>query len=299
MSIDIFKDYQSIIPDYKEFIKILDTPLPTHLRINTLKIAPNILIERLEKKGIRIEWTLKKYMCLNLKDCDHPGNMIEYSLGYIHPQALTSCLASIILNPKPNSLILDLCASPGGKTSHIAQLVGNSGLIVANELNRYRHIPLIYNLSRLGVTNCIVTAYQGQQFPLKTKFDFIIADVPCSGEGNIRFTGQKIRFTHKKLKKIKDSQKRIILRAFDLLSDNGILLYSTCTYNPEENEEVVDFLLKERDAKLVSFASPIPAEPGIYSWKGKLYDKQIRYTKRFYPHRVNSVGFYMAKIRRR
>ena len=94
-------------------------------------------------------------------------------------------------------------------------------------------------------------------------------------------------------------QKRTIIRGFDLLNENGEMVYATCTYNPEENEGVVDFLLKHRDARCLPIDLPFPGEPGLCEWKGEAYDEQLRRTIRFYPHRLDSVGFFVARIGRR
>ena len=94
-------------------------------------------------------------------------------------------------------------------------------------------------------------------------------------------------------------QKKIILRGFDLLKDKGEMLYSTCTYDPRENEEVVDFLLNNREAELLPINLEVDYEPGIIEWRNKKYDARIDQSARFYPHRVNSVGFFMARIGRR
>ena len=297
----IFDDYRTIIPEFELFSEILHNPLPIHIRINTLKTDPVWLIDSLEEKGVHLERIFRDddtlYLAPTLKS---PGNLIEYFLGHIHPQALTSCLASIVLSPGKNSYVLEMCAAPGGKTSHLAQLINNTGLIVANELYPNRHIPLGHTLERLGVLNTVITGYQAQEFPLKQRFDYILADVPCSGEGGFRKIkeGSTYRETTEK-DKLPDLQKKIILRGFDLLKEEGEMLYSTCTYNPEENESVVNFLLQNRDAVLLPLDAGFDSEPGILEWRDEKYDTELQKTARFYPHRINSVGFFMARIGRR
>jgi 16S rRNA C967 or C1407 C5-methylase (RsmB/RsmF family) len=231
------------------------------------------------------------------RDLRSPGNLLEYYLGHIHLQALTSCLASLVLAPKPDSYVLDMCASPGGKSSHMAQLMNNSGLIVSNELYPKRHVQLGHTLMRLGVLNAIVTGYQAQQFPSKQMFDYVLADVPCSGEGTFRFRGEYGAYRRKRGRiKLPPLQRKIILRGYDLLKAGGRMVYATCTYDPIENEAVVQHLLTHRDAELVPIEAEIPSEPGITSWKGEDYDRCLKRTARFYPHQVNSVGFFMAKV---
>ncbi|MCJ7683994.1 MAG: RsmB/NOP family class I SAM-dependent RNA methyltransferase, partial [Desulfobacteraceae bacterium] len=259
------------------------------------------LVHLLEEKGIQLIPSTQRYQTLFLAPgLTSPGNLLEYFLGYIHPQALTSAIAALALAPKENSYLLDMCAAPGGKSAHCAQLMNNTGLIVSNDLYSNRHISLGHTLSRLGVLNAVVTGYQAQEFPLKQRFDYVLADVPCSCEGRFRKTREESTYREDKGKaKLPYLQKKIILRGFDLLKESGQMLYSTCTYNPEENESVVDFLLKERNAELLPIDVGFDFEPGITEWKDKKYDKQLKNAVRFYSHRLDSVGFFMARIGKR
>lgn len=299
----IFECYQEIIPDLSLLEESLKRPLPMHFRVNLLKIETEKLIEILREKGVYLKSTGDGsgtiFEASGLKSL---GNLIEYFTGYIHPQALTSCLAPFALAPEPETSVLDMCASPGGKTSQLAQIMNNSGLVVANEPYPNRHIPLAHTLSRLGVLNTVFTAYQAQEFPLKQRFDYVLADVPCSGEGRIRhiregYTGNP-NGRHIKRSRLLALQKRIIIRGYDLLKDKGEMLYSTCTYDPDENEAVVHFLLENRDAELLPINLGFYSEPGLTRWRDKTYDKQLEHAVRFYPHRVDSIGFFMARIGR-
>lgn len=298
---ELFEEYREFVPDFDSFLMCLRAPLPNHLRVNRLKTSPAAVIAMLDERGISLKPAGVGDDVLYEAPMDlMPGKLLEYFLGYIHPQALTSCIASMVLAPAPDSSVLDLCAAPGGKTSHMAQLMHNTGIIVANELHLRRHAPLIHTLSRLGVLNTVLTAYAAQEFPLKEPFDFVMADVPCSGEGRWRLSREPHAKEESKYRgAVVEAQKRMILRAFDLLREQGIMVYSTCTYNPTENENVVDYLLKNRDADLVPFEKVPGVEPGITQWRKEKYDGRMQVTGRFYPHRIDSVGFFVAKIRRR
>ena len=301
MDTAFFNSYRNIIPEFALFQESLRSPLPVSLRINRLKIKPKLLVQALKKRGIPLKRAVDSHDTIYFAPGLHaPGNLLEYYLGYIHPQALTSCFASMALSPKSDSYVLDMCAAPGGKTSHMAALMSNTGLIVANDLYPNRHVPLGHTLDRMGVLNTVITGYQAQEFPLRQRFDYVLADVPCSGEGRFRKTkeGMRYRETGKKAR-LPDLQKRIILRGFDLLTENGEMLYSTCTYNPEENEAVVQYLLEKRDARLLSIDTGRGQEPGIQCWGEKTYERELSKTARFYPHRIDSVGFFMARIGRR
>jgi NOL1/NOP2/sun family putative RNA methylase len=297
----LFEEYREFIPDFDDFLESLNYPLPTHLRINLLKVEPHLLVLNLAKKGIYLKKSVAgEETFFWAPDLAAPGNLIEYYLGHIHSQSLTSCLATLILAAKPGSFVLDLCAAPGGKTAHLAQMMNNSGLIVANELFSDRHGLLSVTLARLGVMNTILTSYPSQEFPLRNSFDYVLADVPCSGEGRFRVHYEKLRVTGDKRKaKLVALQKRTILRGFDLLKEDGTLVYATCTYNPQENEAVVDYLLKNREAKLLPIQTGLAVEPGLGEWQKEHYDRELQKTARFYPHRTDSVGFFMARIGKR
>ena len=296
----LFEYYRDIIPDFSLFQESLHAPLPTHLRVNRLKTNPSALIRHLRDRGIPLESSSAQADTLySAHGLEAPGNLLEYFLGHIHPQALTSCLAALALKPSKGSFVLDMCAAPGGKTSHMAQLMENSGCIIANELYPSRHIPLGHTLEKLGVMNTLITAYQAQEFPLKQRFDSIMADVPCSGEGRFRKKRPTDRYlVTGPVERLVRVQRKIILRGFDLLNEGGVMLYATCTYNPEENEAVVNHLLKNRPARLLPIDVGMDYEPGVLGWKDRTYDRQINRTARFYPHRVDSVGFFMARIGR-
>jgi NOL1/NOP2/sun family putative RNA methylase len=299
---DYFEKYREIIPDFNAFQQSLKNSPPVYLRVNRLKTEPCAVIRDLRRKGIRVQGVKELddevLVAPHLKS---PGRLLEYFLGYVHPQALTSCLVSLLLPVQPDSFVLDMCASPGGKTAHMAQRMQNTGLIVANELYTKRHIPLSHTLSRLGVVNTIITGYQAQEFPLRQRFDYILADVPCSGEGRFRLRSAFSRYEERGSRAaLCGLQRRVILRAFDLLAENAEMVYATCTYNPEENESVVDFLLKNREeADLLPIHLGFAAEAGLVSWKGEAYDRRMERACRLYPHRLDSVGFFVARIGKR
>jgi tRNA (cytosine49-C5)-methyltransferase len=296
-----FETYHDIIPDFSLFQESLTKPFPVHLRINSLLAQPAKAVSALRKKGVSITRACREHDTLYIaEDLPYPGNLLEYFLGHIHPQALTSALTALALHPRKHALVLDMCAAPGGKSAHMADLMENTGFMVCNDLFANRHVSLGHTLSRLGVQNSVVTGYQAQEFPLRQQFDYILADVPCSCEGRFRITPNDTQYRENRRKALlPDIQKKILLRGFDLLKTDGEMLYATCTYNPAENESVVNFLLEERDAELLPIHLGIAFEPGLSEWNSEIYDKRLKRTARFYPHHVDSVGFFMARIGQR
>ena len=293
-----FETYHDIIPDFPLFQESLTKPFPVHLRINSLLAQPAKAVSALRKKGVSLTRACREHDTLYIaEDLPYPGNLLEYFLGHIHPQALTSALTALALHPRKHALVLDMCAAPGGKSAHMADLMENTGFMVCNDLFANRHVSLGHTLSRLGVQNSVVTGYQAQEFPLRQQFDYILADVPCSCEGRFRITPNDTQYRENRRKALlPDIQKKILLRGFDLLKTDGEMLYATCTYNPAENESVVNSLLMERDADLLPIHLGIAYEPGLSEWNSETYDKRLTGTARFYPHHVDSVGFFMARI---
>ncbi len=300
LATEFFKKYKDLIPDYEAFLDSLRGEIPTSIRFNTLLCDPMRLAEAMRASGIELHPTPLGPDFWIAPSLAKPGNSIFHLCGYIYSQNLSSGIPAIALGPRPGELVLDMCAAPGGKTTQMAAYMKNTGIIVANEPSAARHPGLVANLRRLGVINTIITPYRGQDFPLRVRFKRILVDAPCSGEGNGRMgpMGELIG-TSPRPKDLHELQVRILLRAFDLLEEEGTLVYSTCTYDPMENEAVVDALLKARSAKVMPFQLDIPHDPGIGVWKGRSFSEEVCNAWRIYPHRLQSVGFFLAKICRR
>ncbi|NOY65404.1 MAG: NOL1/NOP2/sun family putative RNA methylase, partial [Nitrospirae bacterium] len=240
-----FLIYRDIIPDFDDFLESLNIPHPSHLRVNTIKTTPEVLIERLKKYNTQLT-PLPLKNAYAFEGLEKPGATIEYFLGFYHLQGLSSMLPPLIMDLKADHSVLDMCASPGSKTTQISALMNNRGLIVANELNRQRLSILKFHIERLGVTNVVVTNYQAQNFPMKypdgtpLRFDRVLLDAPCTGEGRFRKIlrsdeAEKMRpFSEKSSWIMSRYQKQMILKGFDLLREGGIMVYSTCTYSPYE-----------------------------------------------------------------
>lgn len=293
-----FAAYADIIPDFHAFCQVLHTMSPRCLRVNTMRIRPAIVASMLAQQGYRVTPCSFAPELLLVEQLIRPGGLREVMLGYCQPQALTSALASLALEPRPGERVCDLCAAPGSKTTHMALLMRDQGTIVANDRHDKRLSMLEHNVKRLGLTNVITTRYAGQNFPLRHRFDRVLVDAPCSGEGTYRWDarGRLLNFRRSQ-GDLPRLQTRLLLRGFDLLAEGGTLLYATCTYNPEENESVVQALLDQRPAALQPIPLEVPHCPGLSQWRTQSYDPAMEHCWRLYPHHVNSVGFFLARIR--
>ena len=219
------------------------------------------------------------------------GNTIDYATGWIHTQSFSSMLPPHILNPKPGDRVLDICAAPGSKTTQCAALMQNHGIILANDKNKGRISALVNNLERLGVINTTTMNQDGGRFTTSHKFNKILVDAPCSGLGSNKsaYTWWDELYS----RNICALQTAILRRAYSVLDPGGTLIYSTCTYSPEENEAPVSRLLeKNPEAKLEQVEIP-NSEPGLPD-----FGREFKKVARIYPHKFNSEGFFVAKIRR-
>jgi len=211
-------------------------------------------------------------------------------------------LPILALNPQSNEFILDLFASPGSKTTQIAAKMNNQGTIIANDLKIERIKILSSNLERCGVTNTIITrndaiALCSKLSKANYKFDKILLDAPCSGEGTLRSSPKTFLIWNLKvIQKLSRQQKKFIAFALKCLKKGGILVYSTCTHSPEENEEVIDFALRNFPVKIESISLPLKCCQGITSWEGKIFNKEINKACRIYPQDNDSEGFFLAKL---
>lgn len=234
------------------------------------------------------------------------GRALEHLLGYYYIQELASMLPVIALKPKKDEIILDLCSAPGSKTTQIASEIKNTGTIFANEISMGRLKILASNLERCGVTNTIITKKDGVAFSNKIKkqnieFDKILIDAPCSGEGTLRSSPKTyLMWNIKAIKNLPKIQKNLLFSAFEILKKDGEIIYSTCTHAPEENEGIVDLILKELGdkIKLEKISLPIKTRQGITSWQDKKYSDQVKKCARIYPQDNNTEGFFIAKFRR-
>ncbi|MCK5629002.1 MAG: NOL1/NOP2/sun family putative RNA methylase, partial [Nanoarchaeota archaeon] len=228
------------------------------------------------------------------------GNLVEHSLGYFYVQEAASMIPPVVLNPKPEEIVLDMCASPGSKASQIAQYMQNKGLLVANDYKGIRLAPLGINLQRMGITNFIITLMEGRRFK-GHQFDKILLDAPCSGTGTIRKSIKTLRMWNPlTIGKIAGQQKQLINAAFENLKPGGTMVYSTCSLEPIEDENVVTHLLDTySDAQLEDFEIPLKRGFVCNEFDGMSFHKDIQKCLKLWPQDNDTEGFFVAKINKR
>ncbi|KAL2176068.1 NOL1/NOP2/sun family-domain-containing protein [Thermothelomyces heterothallicus CBS 202.75] len=288
------------------FFEANETARPVVIRTNTLRTHRRDLAQALINRGVTLEPVGKwSKVGLQVFESSVPlGATPEYLAGHYILQAASSFLPVMALCPQENERCLDMAAAPGGKTTHMAALMKNTGVIFANDPNKSRAKGLIGNIHRLGARNVIVCNYDAREFPrVIGGFDRVLLDAPCSGTGVIsKDPSVKTNRDEKDFIQLPHTQKQLLLAAIDSTNHasktGGYIVYSTCSVAVEENEQVVAYALSRRpNVRLVETGLPFGKE-GFTSYMGKSFHPSLKLTRRFYPHLYNVDGFFVAKFKK-
>lgn len=270
--------------EWEEFLYSYDNNRFQALRFNTLKVGKNKSVEEeiagiMDKLGIpmdkKVTWANDAYYYDEKK---RPGKHPYHEMGLYYIQEPSAMSAAALLAPKPGMRVLDLCAAPGGKSTQLATYLGDSGLLVSNEINTQRSRILSQNIERMGIKNAVVT--NEDSFALAAHFPkffhAIQVDAPCSGEGMFRKLPEAVNeWSPQNVEICAARQKEILDNAAVMLKPGGVIVYSTCTFSREENEDVIEYFLNEHP------------------------DFTVVKMERFWPHKQDGEGHFVAKLVRR
>jgi len=272
---------------------------PLSIRPNLLKTTKSDLVTKLIKKNAKIaRQSDLTASAVIVKDSAVPiGATTEYLCGLYAIQGIASLMPVIALDPKPKTKALDLCAAPGGKTCFMSSLMKNSGILFANDNNKDRLKSIFSNVHRMGCENVIISNEDARNFSnYATNFDSVLVDAPCSGTGVIS--------KDKRAKKSKNSnviakcaalQKEILLSGIKCCKNGGHVVYSTCSVMPEENEQVIEYIIQKCHVKIVDTGIKV-GENGMLSFKSRKFNKSMELCRRFYPHLHDTDGFFVCKL---
>ncbi|KAJ5146570.1 Nop2p [Penicillium bovifimosum] len=290
------------------FFEANETPRPVVIRTNTLRTNRRSLAQALINRGVVLE-PVGKWSKVGLQVFESPvplGATPEYLAGHYILQAASSFLPVMALAPQPNERVLDMASAPGGKTTYMSALMRNTGCVVANDASKPRAKGLIGNIHRLGCKNTIVTNMDARTaFPKAMGgFDRVLLDAPCTGTGVIsKDPGVKTSKNERDFLAIPHMQRQLLLAAIDSVDHasktGGYVVYSTCSVTVEENEAVVQYVLRKRpNVKIVDTGLGGFGSPGFLSYMGKTFDAKMALTRRYFPHRENVDGFFVCKLKK-
>ena len=297
-----------LVPDkqWNSVLASFTVQKPAVLRINTILISADKLIDKLQNEGFNIQQLDWKSDVI-LVPREQRRQILDspwYKKGLLYRQNLSGQLAAMTLNPKSGENILDMCAAPGGKTLQMACMMADTGHIVAVEKSKSRFFKLKTNLKQQQVScvDLVLTDGTGLWRKFPERFDRVLLDAPCSSESRFR-TYKPKTYEHWKLNKIKDmakKQKALIQSAVKSLKPGGMLVYSTRSFAVEENEAIIDFALNRFEGTLKVEPITLPVEntqAGLLSWQNKAFDPQLQNSVRILPNLLMD-GFYLCLIKK-
>lgn len=279
---------------------------PTTFRVNTLKATRDEVWSELTAQGFILEsvsWYTDAFILRNKSKRELIATS-AYTRGAIYVQSLASMLPPLVLAPQPGEKICDLAAAPGSKTTQIAALMNNTGEIIANDRSKVRWRKLVANLKLQGVRNVRTRLAKGEDLWKKFPdyFDRVLVDAPCSLEGRFE-AGNEKSFGDWSLRKVaflSTIQCHLLRSAVTMTKPGGVIVYSTCTLAPEENERVIDWILQREPGRVYVEPIDLPLDnvlPGLTAWEQQKFSDQVRGTLRVLPSELME-GFFIAKLRR-
>lgn len=279
----------------------LDIPLT--IRANTLKISSSELKEQLETKGFKFrEIGFIPDSFFVVEEPFPISKTVEHFAGLFYVQSLSSMLPSLALEPEPDEFILDIASAPGSKTTHIAQLMKNTGVIIANDVSFERLKVVAHQIERLGILNTAITSIDGNRFGnlLPEVFDRVLVDAPCSALGIISKANEVLTWwSIDEVKRFSNKQYQLLTSAIKSVKPNGVIVYSTCTLTVEENEMIIDSVLKKFPVEIEEIKYKTDDfDEGLTFYEGISFDERLRKAIRIYPFKSNTEGFFIARLRK-
>lgn len=232
---------------------------------------------------------------------DKIGKTIEHALGHYYIQSLSSMIPPLILKPDENDVTLDLCAAPGSKTTQLAEMMMNRGTLVANEPSNKRIRSLVFNADRMNLVNLGIIRYKGEVLSkvYDHHFDKILVDAPCSGLGIVQKKGEISNWWNtEQVSRISDLQLRLLISAIKMAKVGGEILYSTCTITFEENEYIINKVLRRYPVVVEEINLPVPSQDGLVEAYGEKFSDELKKARRILPWEINSEGFFIVKLRK-
>lgn len=296
--------YEPIAP--AGFADALAAGLGKTLRTNFLKTTPAAF----ERRAAANNWQLTPLgiapgtYAIERGDRRRPlGHSLEHFAGHCYIQEASSMIPPVVLDPRPGEAVLDLAAAPGSKTTQLAAQMDNQGVLIANDVSIPRIKALAANVERSGCLNVGISNLAGVRIGrfAAGRFDKVLVDAPCTAEGTLAKSPEALdRWSEKSINKLALIQSKLLLAAWQALKPGGRLVYSTCTFAPEENEGVVhEFLTNHPEAVVEPVELPgLPLSPGLTEWRGRTFRPELARAARVWPGERRMEGFFICAIRK-
>lgn len=285
------------LESYNRFVGAEFSP---YIRISPINTTEEKLVEALKPYGIRLEKVPNvPYAYRVLSGIDVVGKTIEHALGHYYIQSLSSMIPPHVVAPEENDKVLDMCAAPGSKSTQLVELMNNNGTLYVNEPNPSRIKSLVFNIDKIGAVNTGILRYKGEImskiFP--AYFDKILVDAPCSGLGILQKHGEVSDWWKREhAERLSSQQLKLLVSAIKMAKPGGTIVYSTCTLTLEENEMILNTVLKKYPVELVDIELPLKSHAAHTSFREQELNENINKAHRLIPWEINSEGFFVSKL---
>ncbi|MFA7418109.1 MAG: RsmB/NOP family class I SAM-dependent RNA methyltransferase [Melioribacteraceae bacterium] len=260
------------------------------------------LIERLKKYGITLEHVESVPHAYRIVEgANVTGKTLEFILGKYYIQSLSSMIPPIVLNPSSSDRVLDLCAAPGSKTTQLAEMMCNTGTLIANEVSTDRLKSLVFNVDKMNLANTGILHGRGELLSTvyQNYFDKVLVDAPCSALGITQKKGEVSNWWNEnKLVTFTEMQMKLLVAAIKSCKEGGEIVYSTCTLSVEENELMLNRILQKYPVELVEVTLPVKSRAAMSSVENNILHHTVPLAHRIVPWEINSEGFFVAKLRK-
>jgi NOL1/NOP2/sun family putative RNA methylase len=290
LPVDFKKKYEKLLGEQaEEFFTSFDKPVQKGFRINPLKYRGHLHDHLTEQTVGYSDWGYFGKVS---------GKTIDHQSGLVYSQEPSAMLVGELAHPQPGQRVLDLCAAPGGKTTYLASFMDQQGMLVSNEINRGRAKILAENVERFGIQNAVILNESPDRMEERfaNYFDVIVVDAPCSGEGMFRKDPDAMEYWNADYPaECANRQQEILKSAMKMLAPKGTLVYSTCTFAPEEDEQIIAWLLENYDTlAMVEVPKQANMDAGRPEWANG--NPELTKAVRLFPHHFQGEGHFMAKL---
>ena len=286
-----------------KYLQFIEQDSTQYIRVNTAKISreelSQLLFEKYQIKSSPINHFEKVLKIV--EGNERIGKTLEHVLGFYYIQSLSSMMPPLILNPTSDDIVLDLCGAPGSKSTQMAEMMNNRGVLLINEVDNERIKSLVFNLERMNVINSSVIHSKGELLSkvYDDHFTKVLVDAPCSGLGIIQKKGEVSNWwSLDHVDRLQHLQMRLLIAAIKMAKVGAEIVYSTCTLSIEENELVLDKILEKYPIELLDINLPIPSRHAFTEYQGKQLNPEIKKAIRIMPWEIDSDGFFLVKMRK-